>query len=166
MRFHRSIAWMLCAAVVITTTAMARPMPGERIKVHRSGDTVEGQVTTWADDEVRMIVEGDAISVPFSSITSVERLHGTRGHAFLGVILGGAAGAGVALAVDSGEDDADDETFGTGGTIALGAGSAVVGGLLGHLIRTDRWTQVDPGSWSMAIAPTGDGLTASVGWRF
>jgi hypothetical protein len=77
----------------------------------------------------------DTIAIDQSTIQHVEVRDGTNGHALGGMLIGGAAGAGLGAAADR---------VPSAGVLIGGGGGLLIGGVVGALIRTDRWTPITP----------------------
>jgi hypothetical protein len=77
----------------------------------------------------------DTIAIDQSTIQHVEVRDGTNGHALAGMLIGGAAGAGLGAAADR---------VPSAGVLIGGGGGLLLGGVVGALIRTDRWTPITP----------------------
>jgi hypothetical protein len=77
----------------------------------------------------------DTIAIDQSTIQHVEVRDGTNGHALAGMLIGGAAGAGLGAAADR---------VPSAGVLIGGGGGLLIGGVVGALIRTDRWTPITP----------------------
>jgi|HubBroStandDraft_6_1064221.scaffolds.fasta_scaffold20519_2 hypothetical protein len=77
----------------------------------------------------------DTIAIDQSTIQHVEVRDGTNGHTLAGMLIGGAAGAGLGAAADR---------VPSAGVIIGGGSGLLIGGVIGTLIRTDRWTPITP----------------------
>jgi hypothetical protein len=90
----------------------------------------------------------DTISVQQSRIQRVEVANGTRGHLLVGMLVGGAVGAGILAAASSGSDHSGgfggSANWAPEGAIVGGVGGLLIGGIVGELIRTERWKAITP----------------------
>jgi hypothetical protein len=83
----------------------------------------------------------DTIAIQRSRIQRVEISSGSRGHLLVGMLVGGAAGAASLAAADrctncfGGQQEA---------AIVGGVGGLLIGGIVGELIRTERWKSITP----------------------
>jgi hypothetical protein len=90
----------------------------------------------------------DTISIQQSRIQRVEISNGSRGHFLVGMLVGGAAGAGLLAAASSGSDHSGgfggSANWAPEGAIVGGVGGFLIGGVVGELIRTERWKSITP----------------------
>lgn len=136
---------------------------------------VQGLVLTMDDDALLVGTDhGPPVRVPREAITRLEVSTGRRGRALKGAAIGGAIGGVVFAGIPREEYCVD--YVGRGETCPSRAemvGTGVVGGalwglLIGHLVKTDRWSSVPLSGTRVSVAPArargGWGLSLSVGW--
>jgi hypothetical protein len=155
------VATLVLAALLLGARAgpAAEPLPvappaaGERVRFqaaafgtgHRTGTVV----STDTDALLVTIAPGaDPVRVPLADFERLEVARGRRGHFWTGAIIGLVPGAflGAAFGWYAGCDDqgADCSAYSSAlaGGAVIGAGTALVGGLIGTLVKTDRWEPV------------------------
>jgi hypothetical protein len=97
--------------------------------------------------------EPDTLVIPQSSIGHIDFSNGLHGHFLVGLLVGGAAGAGLGAAALGSTSCKAGNAFayqlcGAGaapvGAIFGGIAGLVTGGIVGALIRTERWTPIAP----------------------
>ena|SRR5579862_6613247 len=89
----------------------------------------------------------DTIAIQQSQIQRLEVSHGTHGHFLVGMLVGGAAGAGLGAAAASGTHSGFYGGSGDWtpvGAVVGGIGGLLIGGVVGELVRTERWTTISP----------------------
>ena len=90
----------------------------------------------------------DTVAIQQSLIQRVEISNGSRGHLLVGMLVGGAAGAGLLAAASSGSDHSGgfggSANWAPEGAIVGGVGGILIGGIVGELIRTERWKSITP----------------------
>jgi hypothetical protein len=121
---------------------------------------------------LRMEDTATEFTVPLDSVIKLEVHRGQRRHAgrgaligsIVGVTTGVIVGAVVASAPATCEDLGWSEPCGAqlalAGGLFLGASGALVGTVVGALIRTDRWQEVPLDRLSVGLAPQRDGRFA------
>jgi hypothetical protein len=167
--------------------AQQSALPGDRVRVSechirtlRSGtlrnecERHVGTLSVLTAQVVTLRMEGTAteFAVPLDSVIKLEVHRGRRARtgrgALIGSIVGVASGAIVGVAVAKGPSTCEDlgwpEPCGarlalTGGLL-FGASGALVGTVIGALIKTDRWEEVPLDRLSVGLAPQRDGRFA------
>lgn len=154
----RSLLVALIAAMVLTPplaaqdATMADLEAGDRVRTRIGGERVVGTFVS-AEGPLRISTEGEVVAVPLSHDIEIERslgprsvLSGFANGAGLGFLAGAATGAVVGVA--SGDDtkgfirfSAGEKAFGFG--VVLGAGGAVLGGIIGAMAPGERWQEVE-----------------------
>ena len=123
---------------------------GSRIRLlfPQERNWIIGNVMDATPARLRVLAQSDTLDVTWDMISRLEISEDRRSHLGTGVIVGAAAGGVVALLLDVmyvfGSAITFRESIDGGKVIAMSAGSVaggvVVGGVIGALIRTDRWT--------------------------
>jgi hypothetical protein len=113
------------------------------------------------------------VRVPRQAITQLDVSTGRHGHALKGMIIGAASAAALFALIPRDQYCADlrpGEYCPTQAELAgLGAiGGAAWGALIGHLIKSDRWSSVPLEQVHVSLAPAlgrgAVGLSLAVGW--
>jgi hypothetical protein len=156
-------------------------VPGVRVRITESDSATSGPhagtVVAAGRDTVVVRLDRGGETVPFA-VAGISRLdvsQGLKGHTGAGIGLGFLAGVGVGAAVGynscgtcgGGEDDATSKMLSAlawGGII--GAGGALVGGLIGAHYKTDRWEEVPASRWRLSAAPRWGGCTIALSHSF
>jgi len=147
-------ALMLCAVVQATGALAAEPVPvarGERIRVTYLMETRPAIVTGLCEGSTAesLWVAGGATggrALEWRAIRGLERHAGRYGHAGTGSLIG--LGVGLGAGIITGAVMARESQFFDGTTSAVLVGSgitaagAVLGTLVGALVRSDRWREV------------------------
>jgi hypothetical protein len=147
--------------------AMGPIVVGSKIRFQAS-TTIQGPVegTVMEMDHESLLVSTEnqrPLRVPRQAITQLEVSTGRRGHARTGLIIGAAVGAaiGAVLPLDSGCTQTqlaakDSSCVSSRGALIAYAvvGDAGLGALVGHLIKSDRWSSVSPERIRVSLAPT------------
>ncbi len=118
---------------------------------------VEGTISSLANDTIEVSTDGGLRSVPRKEITSLDILVGKKNHALLGGLIGGGAGLLVGAVKPKGtvtttcnytydrygnrSGDCSSEGGSSRAVMIVGgtAVGALAGGIVGRLIRTDKW---------------------------
>lgn len=136
--------------------------------------SIQGMVVEM--DDKSMVLSTDRhrpVRVSRQAITRLDVSTGRRGRALKGMAIGGAIGAGTFAVIPREEYCADYDFGETCPTKAEMVGTGIVGGalwgaLIGHFIKTDRWSPVPLEGAQVRLAPTrgraGLGLALSVAW--
>ncbi len=118
------------------------------------GGVVVGRIGSSTDDALGLVLPGPddspfgtPVLVPRASVTRIQVSLGYKRHTLQGAILGAVAGAalGAAWEVDPATCDSySSDTFcSRGEAVAAGSlGFAVIGALVGHIVKTERWQNV------------------------
>ncbi|HUF12029.1 MAG TPA: hypothetical protein VMN78_02890 [Longimicrobiales bacterium] len=131
--------------------AISELQVGDRVRTRVAGERIVGTVVS-SDDPLRISTESQIVLVPLSPGLEIQRSLGPRtplagfmNGTALGLLAGAATGAVVGAA--SGDDTeglfqftAAEKAVGLG--IVLGAGGAVVGGIIGAVSPGERWQDV------------------------
>jgi hypothetical protein len=154
-------AWLAGAAAV---GAEGLVSPGERVRFRaatvgggrQQGTVVEQDATALT---IRLTAGGDPIRVPLDAFERLEVARSQRRHFWTGAAVGFVPGfafgffAGWVL----GCDDQGRDCTAYGAALAtgaiLGAGTAVVGGLVGLLFKSDRWERVSTSRVRVTLLP-------------
>ncbi len=177
---RRSLTSVVLAVLALSPFAAgvaqepALPQPGDQVRVKSCAPVCEeiaGTCETMGEDTLvlRTRVEARLTTLPVASITKLEVHRGRKAWGWWkGALIGFGVGAAAGAAVGSGLDC---EAFGTqaactGLGAAVGAGSlALIGGVTGALIKTDRWEEIPLDQLRVTVVPQSDGrfaLTVSV----
>ena len=105
------------------------PIVGTFARVRR--DTLEMQAGATRQ------VQASLVAIPITSIDGVERWTGRKGNGRLGMVIGLVLGAGVAALVTPTESPENGYAVAAGGL-----GGILWGGLIGSIIKTNRWKEV------------------------
>ena len=114
---------------------------------------VVGRLSMISPTEVRVVSDGGSEeTLPLDPATRLQVRVGSRHHTLLGLGVGTAVGFGVGMALagragcdrgifGSGGREREDDLCGAYGAVAIPLG-AVLGAVVGRLIRSDRWEAV------------------------
>jgi hypothetical protein len=157
-----------------------------RLRTGESGEWIKG-VLASADARTIALVPAEALPLgdnqfrlPSESVACLEVLTGKKSRSLPGLLIGTAAGVamGFDVPVDSVQCKVDDNYFcnRASAVAAMGATSAVIGLLVGKLIKTDVWTPValdalgpprEHGARAgIGLQPVPGGVAATVSVRF
>jgi hypothetical protein len=102
------------------------------------------------------------VGIGRDEIGRAERFTGVRSHARQGALIGFGAGAalGIVLGSTASTEDVDSGTFTLFFGLGLGAGGALLGGVIGSSVRREHWVPIV--EWD----PEPDGPTLRLGFRF
>lgn len=117
---------------------------------------VKGRVSAVTGDTlvVERFIKGESnyMRVPFSGVTRCRVQDGSRRNTLAGALIGAAVGGGITSAVTLSNDFSDHVTE----PIVMGTGGgAVIGGLIGALVKSDRWTNLPIGSLGLGVRALG-----------
>ena len=181
----RTITIALVAAMLgpgAALEAQTAPLsPGARVRVTTSGPSPSrqvGSVLELREDSLVIRPDGraDSLAIPLARVTDIELSRGlrTQGRRGLGVGFLVGAGAGVLIGLTDGDDppgaffsfSAEEKALMAGSM--LGVAGAVVGGLVGLVSRTEKWSRVPLGAATgrVGVAPRPGGVGLSVSLRF
>ena len=112
---------------------------------------VVGRLSMISATDVRVLLDGGSEeTLPLDPATRLQVSVGSRHHTLLGLGVGTAVGFGVGMALAGragcdrgifGSDGREDDLCGAYGVVAIPLG-AVLGAVVGRLIRSDRWEAV------------------------
>ena len=138
---------------------------GARVRLETAGSTRLVGVVADADGASLMIrtsAQGGNTRVARAEIRSLEVSRGFHRHTVLGLVGGALAWAavvGLYAAFDTLDESGVGEPLFVGGMVAAG-------GLVGTLIKTERWERVPASAVSFGVSPHGRGLRVEVALRF
>jgi len=169
------VSGLATAAATAQTIGEPAPGVGDRIRIRTLAGSffTTGRLLAADADTITLAPEGrDAGQLSFarSEIARLDVFQGRKSYGVAGGLIGASALFVGALMVCSddifcnGADGSDDTA--KNALAAAGAGG-LIGGLLGMLIRSDRWTSVPVDRVRVAIAPVrarGVALSVSVGF--
>jgi hypothetical protein len=182
MTQHRLVVAVSSVVLVVSLTLMwtgdthAQDLPGalgpisvgSKVRLQAS-TVVQGPIrgTVMEMDRESLLVSTEnqrPLRVSRQAITQLEVSTGRRGHARTGLIIGAVVGAasGAVVPLNFGCTQAqiaagDSSCIVSRGTmITYGVlGDAGLGALIGHLIKSDRWSSVPPERIRVSVAPSG-----------
>jgi hypothetical protein len=169
---------MACLAFAPVLGAEGLVSPGERVRF-RAASVGDGrqQGTVVEQDASALTIKlkagGDPIRVPLDAFERIEVARGQRRHFWTGAAVGFVPGFAFGFLVGSalGCDDQGPDCNAFGDALALGAilgaGTAVVGGLVGLLVKSDRWERVPTSRVKVTVLPLprrGVAIGVSVGF--
>lgn len=152
--------------------------PGTRIRVEAptvSNDRATGSLESIDATALHLTLEdGGSLSVPRDALRSIDVSAGRRSHWVRGAGIGALAGlvlSSTMAIIGASEGDAEltslDNAMYGAFILVTTAGGAVVGGITGALIRTERWEPVSPAGVQWGVGPTLDGgIGFAVALRF
>ncbi len=158
-------AILLMSAVLLSTVEVSAEdqaeLQGARVRVKTPGSTRLVGVLAAADAHALMIQigsQGGVTRVPREDVLGLEVSRGSRRHTVRGLV-GGALAWGAVVGLTAAFDTLDE----SGMTEPLFIGGMVaVGGLVGTLIKTERWERVSTSAASLRMWPCGRGVRAEV----
>ena len=163
----RSITFVLVCVLGGAPTEIAAQAPltsGSRVRVTAPDCGLRGQATGFQALRAGTLVL-ETTECPLSSVTRLDVSRGERsqwarglGVGFLGGALIGAVYGGTHAGTDA-WDLPTEVAVGLGAAF-FGAGGALVGGIAGYFIKTDRWEEVPLERLSVSLAPQRDGRLA------
>jgi hypothetical protein len=140
-------------------------LQGARVRLETAGSTRLVGVVSDADAASLVIQsshQGAITRVPRGDILGLEVSRGFRRHTVQGLVGGALAWAavvGLYAAFDTLDESGVGEPLFVGGMVAAG-------GLVGTLIKTERWERVPASAVSFGVSPHGRGLRVAVALRF
>ena len=169
----RHLLWFVLAAIVTPTAALAqttRPIVGEHVRVvyqceegtwRRGQCREEGTVRATDADSLRLDLAGDARwAIPSASVAQVWVRDGTRSHFWAGVGWGLLSGAVLGTAIGATQEFCI-FTCSSAAPIGfmLGAPAGMlIGGVIGAVIRTDRWRPLEENGAGVRVRAVGNGV--------
>ncbi len=171
-RWHYTIASSLLLAACSAAQTQTGLRLGDRVRITPSDVAEErfgGSYQGGRDESLIVVGEGDTITIPISGIATLERQEGTRGRGGRGALIGlavlGVVGLVAADTCPEGDSDGLEYVCKTA-VVGIGVlGGALLGAIVGSLIRTENWVVVP----LVEVAPSGGIGTArgvSFGLRF
>ncbi len=168
-----SILFVLICIFVGASTEMAAqeslPVePGVRVRVTAPECELRGQAATFRALRADTLVL-ETTECPLASVTRLDVSRGRKSHALLGATIGLAAGAlGAVIYCKSADktefyDKGECSTFFGNDNLTLafaviyGGLGGVAGGLVGYLIKTERWEEIPLERLRVSLAPQRDG---------
>jgi len=166
-----------CTSTLAQAPELAR---GSRVQVTapaHGAERVVGTVLSLHSDTLVLAVAGitDSIRLPWSGLTEVQVSRGQQRQVGGGLVMGGAAGAGlgIVLGYAAGDDPPGWFALSAGnkaaiGGVFLGMLGAGIGGLMGARSAKEKWESVPLGAVATRIgmAPRGDGVALVLSARF
>jgi hypothetical protein len=128
--------------------------------------TFVGRVVALRAGTVQLDVDGVATDLVLARATRVETSAGLHSHRLVGAAAGFTLGTGAVYLAYSGgglcDREANQDAIGHGPCLVVGAlvggiPAAALGTLIGHLIRTERWSEMPMENLRVSLAPTGRG---------
>jgi len=106
--------------------------------------------------------------VPLSTIDNLERSHGSKGHALVGMGIGFVVGAVIGKATYGSDNSSSDFGWGNVQAVLFGLLGIIPGGIIGAQFRTEQWekVQVGPLGFEMPAAHGGEFRLSGVLHRF
>jgi len=156
----------------LATIASQEPLAlrlGDRVRLQApsvSGGAVVGTLVSLQTDS--LVVQGSATTWHFSlaSITRLELNRGRKSHALSGAGIGLIVGVVVGV-VWGKQAGCDEDMCVTGGAAVGGGGGALLGAVIGSLVRTERWAVIPLDHIRLGFTPDigrGLRLKASLGF--
>jgi hypothetical protein len=175
-----SMTLVALALVPFATLAAQEPAPplepGTRVRVTAPALGIEKQVAMFESvrgDTLVMLADTRMIPCPLSSVTRIDRYHGRKSWGWWkGALIGLGAGATAGAIWGAFEYEAgncgsfDESDCIVLGAIIIGVPATLVGGVVGALIRTDRWEEVPLDQLRVSFVPRRDGLALSISVAF
>ena len=114
---------------------------------------------TWNADALVMESNGDTLTVPQDSMTTLEVGMGRRSQAGVGAGIGGLTGAVIGATVSLATCDGffPPHVCALVGGLVFGAGGALVGAIVGANKKTERWVSVPLNRLRVSYGPLHDG---------
>lgn len=135
--------------------------------------TYTGRLEAVDRDNLRIREKSNGVEVliPTASIDRLLVADGTRGHFWKGAGFGLLGGALIGGVIGSGQSLQGSFFFqeGQGALVGVGVGGTaglLLGGVVGALIRTDRWRAVHVPEGRLRVAPRMDALGVTVAVKF
>ena len=137
--------------------------PGERVRVTAPDCALRGQVATLRAIRADTLVL-ETTECPMASVTRLDVSRGQKSHGRNGAAIGFPAGAVLAFAYCQVGDKTGCEVLGNDATLGIalifGGVGVLVGAIVGHAIKTDRWEEVPLERLRVSLAPQRDGRFA------
>ena len=141
---------LLAAALPVPVAAISaqeppQVEPGARVRVTAADNAIRNRVGTLRELNADSIVLEDGLMLPLASVTRLELSRGRTANQTPGIVVGFLAGATIGAVWGASAAREIDESATAVTLLAAGIGSAlgaVIGGIVGLGIRTDRWEEV------------------------
>ena len=167
------VASLVCLSPAITAGQTFDDLVGQRVRAKSTDSTQDRMVgivlRTGADSIVIRQMSGEnapiEVSMPLSTIVSIDVSRGKLSNARIGALIGAVAGLGAGLSAVAGWDEKCDEAapfdrllvfcdegFRTFEVVIFTITGALVGAGIGYLIKTERWNRIDISQY--AIKPS------------
>ena len=130
-----------------------RLVPGTRVRIWTGSRQYTGVLAALSDDSLWLRSEEPA-ALARSEVQRVDVSVGKKGHTLAGLGIGFGVGMlGAAVAASSVNEEPSFGPSGTAMGVGLGtwAGITVIGGVVGTLLKSDRWAQLT--DWTPAPKP-------------
>ncbi len=162
----RSIPFVLICIFGGASTEIAAQEPlasGSRVRVTAPGCGLRGQAATFRVLRSDTLVL-ETTECPLASVTRLDVSRGQKSNTSLGLFIGFATGAFGAVVYCKTLDVSgcklfDDDLTPLVALVSAGVG-ALVGGIVGHNIKTDLWEEVPLERLSVSLTPQRDGRFA------
>ncbi len=167
----RAVTSMLTVSLLVPLAALSAQEPppieaGSRIRVTAPAAGADKLVGTWLDsDGVELRVQTEEqpspLTISLADVTRLEVSNGRKSKWLIGAGIGAVGGAvlGAALGANMQGDFSDSDKRIIAAT-GLGLAGALVGGLVGSQIKTERWEEVPLDRLRVSIVPLRDGRFA------
>jgi len=169
---------LLGLAVPATAQETNALSPGTRVRVEAPTVTDARATGSLASIDATALhltlADGETLTVPRDAVESIEVSAGRRSHWVRGAGIGalvGLAFSGTLAIIGANEGDGEltslDNAMYGAFIVVTTAGSAVVGGITGALIRTEQWEPVPASGVRVGVRPVaGGGVGIGVSLRF
>ena len=157
------------------TSRLGPVMSGSRVRIHAPtaiAKPLQGHVIEVTDRAIVILTGSSTLQVPRDAVTRLEVATGRRSNwkkgALAGLLLYGVMSP-LIVELDRGSTREAGGDCGSGECVGYPeviAGGALIGAVVGHFVKSDRWTPIDPQAASVGIAANrkGVGLAATVSW--
>jgi len=165
----RTLALLTALALAPLTDVVAQELPlqpGKRVRVTVPELGINKQEARFQaiEGETLVVTVDTTMRCPMASLERLDTYAGTRGHFWVGGGIGAVAGGvlGVLVAKNEnflfthgvGECSSGDFCVADGVYVALGAaGGFLLGGIVGTMIRSDKWEEVPLDRLRVSIVP-------------
>ena len=172
---------VLSRAELARTEEIALVPAGTRVRLTSMGaagisGTVQGRLLRLAPGTLGVVDDerGAIATVPDATVIRVQTSPGPRRHARTGFLIGAAIGATAMLAVTSGPEADCGWYTSAPCTVGTRAGWAALGGavyggmgaLIGHFVRTEKWSDTPVARVKLAVRLERGGGRANVAFSF
>jgi hypothetical protein len=156
---------VLLSAGSVVICADEADLRGKRVRLDTGASAPFVGVVTDADVDALLIQKSDqggVTRVPRDNILSLEVSRGFRRHTVRGLV-GGALAWGAVVGLYAAFDTLDES--GVGEPLFIG-GMVAAGGIVGSLIKTERWERLPVSAVSVRVSPRRRGVQAEVAFTF